>query len=109
MITTTPTGLTQETDDVKTYMAAFGADSLIVRHFQSDAFGVVGARNLVGLSATLKRDRRRAVRGVREMLKAFSLINLKEEILSISTGTNGSGDSAIVVVSMLRTEQKEVS
>lgn len=80
-------------------------DELIIRHFQSDAFGIVGARNLVDLQAPTKRGRRSAVRSVYSMLRAFKLIFPEEQILSVSTGSDAGGESIIVITSLRRTNE----
>lgn len=75
---------------------------LIVRYFPDDFFGVVGARNLTGLHASVKSERRKALRAVRAMLNAFNLLEGNEEILSISTGTDQAGAGVIVVTTLKR-------
>ena len=97
-----------ESHEMKLFMGKYGADGgddLIVRHFQSDAFGIVGARNLVGLNSPLKKEKRHAIRSVNAMLKAFKLIFPEESILSISTGSDLGGESIIVVVTVRRVHE----
>lgn len=94
-----------ESHEMKIFVGKYGAagtDEVIVRHFQSDAFGIVGARNLVGLQSSLKKDRKFSLRSVNAMLKAFKLIFPEEQILSISTGSDLGGESIIVVVTLRR-------
>ena len=59
---------------------------LAIRLFDTNAFGVIGARSVIGLLDDRKKERKKAFTAVRAMLIAFRMVEGKEDILSLSIG-----------------------
>jgi hypothetical protein len=85
----------------RTFGAMPGGGILYVYRFSPEEFGSIGARSILSIVADIKRDRRQAFKQIREMLKAFRLVQEGEEVQSISIGSDKLGNEQLVVVAIV--------